>query len=144
MIENLLGGIEVRLGEDYLQDKAKWDGMAKKVVYTGPIDAYSTIVLVLWSIVLFVLRRSYWTSQTSKEMLLSITQTEKHRGPASLNTNGLSLVRMKMEMIYQRRLLVESTVLSGNQEMNLTIRSMMRRTVDCTRSTRTWQIRKKT
>ena len=40
MIENLLDGIEVRLGEDYLQDKAKWDGMAMKVVYTGPIDAY--------------------------------------------------------------------------------------------------------
>lgn len=40
MIENILEGIEVRLGEDYLKDKAKWDGMAEKVVYTGPIDAY--------------------------------------------------------------------------------------------------------
>lgn len=40
MIENILDGIEVKLGEDYLADKAKWDGMAKKVVYTGPIDAY--------------------------------------------------------------------------------------------------------
>ena len=40
MIENILDGIEVRLGEDYLKDKAKWDDMAKKVVYTGPIDAY--------------------------------------------------------------------------------------------------------
>lgn len=40
MIENILDGIEVRLDEDYLKDKAKWDGMAKKVVYTGPIDAY--------------------------------------------------------------------------------------------------------
>lgn len=40
LIENILDGIEVRLGEDYLKDKAKWDDMAKKVVYTGPIDAY--------------------------------------------------------------------------------------------------------
>ena len=40
MIENILDGIEVRLGEDYLKDKAKWDGIAEKVVYTGPIDAY--------------------------------------------------------------------------------------------------------
>lgn len=40
MIENILDGIEVKLGEDYLEDKAKWDGVAKKVVYTGPIDAY--------------------------------------------------------------------------------------------------------
>lgn len=40
LVENLLEGIEVKLGEDYLEDKAKWDGVAKKVVYTGPIDAY--------------------------------------------------------------------------------------------------------
>ena len=40
MIEKILDGIEVRLGEDYLKDKAKWDSMADKVVYTGPIDAY--------------------------------------------------------------------------------------------------------
>ena len=40
MIENILDGIDVRLREDYLKNKAKWDSMAKKVVYTGPIDAY--------------------------------------------------------------------------------------------------------
>lgn len=40
MVANLLNGIEVRLGEDYLQDKKKWDAMAEKVIYTGPIDAY--------------------------------------------------------------------------------------------------------
>ena len=45
MIENILDGIEVRLGEDYLKDKAKWDGMSKKVVYTGPIDAYFNFCL---------------------------------------------------------------------------------------------------
>ncbi len=40
MVENMLDGIEVQLGVDYLADKAKWDGMAEKVIYTGPIDAY--------------------------------------------------------------------------------------------------------
>lgn len=40
LVENLLEGIEVRLNEDYLKDKAKWNAMAKKVVYTGAIDAY--------------------------------------------------------------------------------------------------------
>ena len=40
MIENILDGIEVRLGEDYLEDRDKWNGIAKKVVYTGPIDAF--------------------------------------------------------------------------------------------------------
>ena len=40
MVENILDGIDVRLGEDYLADKAKWDSMAERVIYTGPIDAY--------------------------------------------------------------------------------------------------------
>ncbi len=40
MVENLLDGIEVRLGVDYLENKAEYDGLAEKVVYTGAIDAY--------------------------------------------------------------------------------------------------------
>ena len=40
MVEKLLEGIEVRLSEDYLVNKEKYDTLAKKVVYTGPIDAY--------------------------------------------------------------------------------------------------------
>ena len=40
MIEKLLDGIEVRLNEDYLEKKAEYDALARKVVYTGPIDAY--------------------------------------------------------------------------------------------------------
>ncbi len=40
MIENMLNGIEVRLGEDYLKMREKYDEIADKVVYTGAIDAY--------------------------------------------------------------------------------------------------------
>lgn len=40
MVENMLDDIEVQLNEDYLTDKAKWDAIADKVIYTGPIDAY--------------------------------------------------------------------------------------------------------
>lgn len=40
LVENLLDGIEVRLGVDYLQNKAALDELADKVIYTGPIDAY--------------------------------------------------------------------------------------------------------
>lgn len=49
MVANMLddskleGSIEVRLGEDYLEDagaKSVWDAMADKVIYTGAIDAY--------------------------------------------------------------------------------------------------------
>ena len=40
MVANMLKGIEVKLGVDYLADKAQWDAVADKVIYTGPIDAY--------------------------------------------------------------------------------------------------------
>lgn len=40
MVENLLNGIEVKLNEDYLIKKEYWNSIAKKIIYTGPIDAY--------------------------------------------------------------------------------------------------------
>lgn len=40
MVANMLDGVEVRLGEDYLEKKAEYDALAEKVIYTGPIDAY--------------------------------------------------------------------------------------------------------
>ncbi len=40
MVASMLEGIEVRLGVDYLEQKAQLDSLARKVVYTGPIDAY--------------------------------------------------------------------------------------------------------
>ena len=40
MVGKMLEGIEVRLGQDYLEQKDTWDGLAETVIYTGPIDAY--------------------------------------------------------------------------------------------------------
>jgi len=40
MVERMLEGVEVRLGVDYLADRAAWDALADRVVYTGPIDAF--------------------------------------------------------------------------------------------------------
>ena len=40
MVEKMLEGIEVRTSVDYLEEKDKWNETAKKVIYTGPIDAY--------------------------------------------------------------------------------------------------------
>ena len=40
MVANLLDGMEVRLGVDYLENKAEYDAMANKILYTGAIDAY--------------------------------------------------------------------------------------------------------
>ena len=40
MFEKMLEGIEVRINTDYLQDKEYFDSIAKKVIFTGPIDEY--------------------------------------------------------------------------------------------------------
>ncbi len=40
LVANLLEGIPVKTGVDYFSDKAGFDAMADRVVYTGPIDAY--------------------------------------------------------------------------------------------------------
>jgi len=40
LIDKLLEGCDVQLGVDYLADKAHWDDMADKVIFTGSVDAY--------------------------------------------------------------------------------------------------------
>ncbi len=40
MIRNMLAGVEVRLGVDYLEDRAALRPLAEHVVYTGSVDAY--------------------------------------------------------------------------------------------------------
>lgn len=40
IVEKLLSGVEVRLGEDFLKNREEYKGMAKKIIYTGMIDEY--------------------------------------------------------------------------------------------------------
>lgn len=40
MINNLLKDIKVELNVDYLENKQKYNSIAKKIIYTGAIDAY--------------------------------------------------------------------------------------------------------
>lgn len=40
IIEKMLEGIEVRVNENYLAKREYFDGLAKKVIYTGPIDEF--------------------------------------------------------------------------------------------------------
>lgn len=40
LVENILEGIEVRLDTDYLANREEYEKIARKIVYTGPIDAY--------------------------------------------------------------------------------------------------------
>ena len=40
MVEKMLSGIEVRLGVDYLGAREAYEGLAERIIYTGPIDEY--------------------------------------------------------------------------------------------------------
>ena len=40
MIEKMLEGIEVRLNTDFFDNKLKYIKLAKKIIYTGPLDEY--------------------------------------------------------------------------------------------------------
>lgn len=40
LAEKMLDGVEIRLDTDYLSDKAALDGLARRVIYTGAVDAY--------------------------------------------------------------------------------------------------------
>ena len=40
MVANMLDGIRVVLGVDYLEDRFFWDSLARTIVYTGPIDEF--------------------------------------------------------------------------------------------------------
>ncbi|MDO4764208.1 MAG: UDP-galactopyranose mutase [Flavobacteriaceae bacterium] len=40
LIEKMLEGIEVKLNTDYFHNREHWDSIARKIVYTGKIDAF--------------------------------------------------------------------------------------------------------
>lgn len=40
LIDNLLKGVEVRLATDYFADRAAWDRMAERILFTGCIDEF--------------------------------------------------------------------------------------------------------
>ena len=75
MVENMLEGIEVKLGADYLESKAEYDAMAKKVVYTGPIDEYFD----------YRLGELEWRSLRFED---KVYDEENHQGVAVVNYTG--------------------------------------------------------
>lgn len=40
MFEQMLNGVDVKLGVDYFQDRDHWNGLARKTVFTGKIDQW--------------------------------------------------------------------------------------------------------
>ncbi len=40
LVARVLGDTEVRLNTDYLRDRDYWNGLAERIIYTGPLDGY--------------------------------------------------------------------------------------------------------
>ena len=95
MVENILEGVEVRLNVDYLEHREELDALAKKVIYTGPIDAYFNYQL--GALEYRSVRWKYWICQTFRAMRLSIIRTQNHLIQELLSTSGLSLVHSQRQ-----------------------------------------------
>jgi len=122
MVERMLDGIEVKTGVDYLADKAHWDDLADKVIYTGPIDAYFNYSLGYLE---------YRSVRFENEIL----DIPNFQGNAAVNYTDretpwtriiehkwFEFGRMKTAMISLKPLSVESTAPNGSREMNRIIR----------------------
>ncbi len=131
MIANLLDGIEVRLDTDYLEHKSELDAMADKIVYTGPIDAYFGYKLGPLEYRSVRFETETLDKSNFREMLRLIIQILRHRGLVSLNINGSSLAKMRMEMIFLRLSSVVSIVVNGNQATSRIIQLTMPRMDYC-------------
>lgn len=74
-IENLLQGIEVRLGVDYLQDKESFDALAETTIFTGRLDEYFGFSLghLEWRSLRF---ESEWVEQDSYQPVAVVNYTD--------------------------------------------------------------------
>ena len=75
LVEKMLEGIEVRLNTDYLTNIDEFKGIAKKIVYTGPIDEYFN----------YSLGELDWRSLKFDTKILD---EENHQGNAVVNYTG--------------------------------------------------------
>lgn len=77
LIENILGNIEVMMNCDYLEHREELNKTSKKIVFTGPIDAYLNINSEFWSTDLLGLKMRYLIFKIYMVMQLLIIQTER-------------------------------------------------------------------
>ena len=75
LIEKMLDGIEVRLNTNYFDDEDYYKSIAKKVVYTGPIDEYFN----------YSLGKLEWRSLKFKNEILDV---KNYQGNAVVNYTG--------------------------------------------------------
>lgn len=143
MVGNMLHGIEVKLGVDYLADKEKWDSMAEHVIYTGPIDAYFHYALG---------PLEYRSVRFETEVL----DKPNFQGNAAVNytdreTSWTRIIEHKWFEFGKdsegndlpKTVISENTLRNGKWAMSHTIRSMMRRMARFIRNISSWQKRRR-
>ena len=91
MVANMLDGVEVRLGEDYLEKKAEYDALAEKSDLYSLIDAYFDYQMGYLEYRSVRFETELLDKPNSREMQQSIIQTERLHGQGSLSINGLNL-----------------------------------------------------
>ena len=136
LIENILNGIEVQLGVDFLEHKNELTALAEKIIYTGPIDYFDYTLGAL----------EYRSVRFETELLdmpnfqgnAAVNYTDR-RLPGLivlLNISGFHLARTQWAMIYLKPSSAVNILLNGNRVTSLIILSMMLRIVPCTYSIR--------
>ena len=70
LVQNMLEGIEVRLQEDYLEDREHWNGLADQVSILVLWMLILTTALEHWNTEVCALKRSFWIRLISREMPL--------------------------------------------------------------------------
>lgn len=141
MVANMLQGVEVRLGVNYLANKAELDALADRVIYTGPIDAYFDYSLGTLQYRSVRFETETLACPNYQATLSSTTPMPKPRTPASLSTSTLSSAPPSRA---PRRSSAANTPLSGSRATSRTTRSTMTRTAPCTPSTRHWPMPSRT
>lgn len=141
MVANMLQGVEVRLGVNYLANKAELDALADRVIYTGPIDAYFD-----YSLGTLQYRSVRFETETLdcpnyQATPLSTIPMPRPRTPASSSTSTLSSAPPSRA---PRRSSAANTPPSGSRATSRITRSTMTRTAPCTPSTRHWPMPSRT
>lgn len=75
MVQRMIEKIDIELNTDYLTNKDKFDNMANKVIYTGPLDEYFN----------YSLGKLEWRSLKFDTQVLN---EENHQGSAVVNYTG--------------------------------------------------------
>ena len=112
IIDKMLDGVEVELGTDYLANKDKYENIADKIIFTGPIDEFYDYCFGPLEYRSVRFETEELPVENYQEMLLSTTLMQKHHTHVSSSINILSLAHSLQQLSRK------SILQSGRLEMS--------------------------